>query len=86
MPAVLPDPVDQVRDDIAKHRYPDMTEKFEQMRRREELHRLEREVVTRAKEFTDDKEPRDGWDALVAYRELCRAVDALSNFESKQEK
>lgn len=48
--------------------------------------RLEREVIARAKEFTDDKEPRDNWDALVAYRELCRAVDALIDFESQIKK
>lgn len=47
--------------------------------------RLEREVIERAKEFTDDKVPRENWDALVAYRELCRAVDALINFESSQQ-
>lgn len=45
--------------------------------------RLERDVIALAKEFTDDKEPRDNWDALVAYRDLCRAVDALIDFESK---
>ena len=50
-----------------------------------ERSRLEREVVTRAKAFTDDKEPRDNWDALVAYRELCRAVDALNKFEFQQD-
>lgn len=45
--------------------------------------RLEREVIEKAKEFTDDKAPRDNWNPLVAYRELCRAVDALTEFESQ---
>lgn len=49
-----------------------------------QLYQLEREVIERAKEFTDDKEPRANWDALAAYRELCRAVDALIDFESSQ--
>lgn len=76
MPAVLPDPVDQVRDDIAKRRHPDMTEKFEQMRLREELHRLERDVLNEAKAMRLAKK--------VVSHGFNAAVDALIEFEGKQ--
>lgn len=51
-----------------------------------ERSRLEREVIEAAREFTDDSKPQqENWDALVAYRKLCGAVDALILFEAKQE-
>jgi len=40
-------------------------------------------VVEKAKEFTSNEEARPNWDALVAYRELCGAIDALVAFERK---
>lgn len=42
---------------------------------------LKHEVIDKAKQFTSN-EMKDKWDALVAYRELCGAVDALIEFES----
>jgi len=47
-----------------------------------EHQRLKDAVVAQAKVFTSNEEARDNWDALVAYRELCRAVDALIAFEA----
>lgn len=53
--------------------------------RQAERARLERAIVERAREFTDNRVSRKHWDALVAYRELCRVVDALLEFEAKQD-
>lgn len=47
------------------------------------LRRLQSAVVRQAKVFTSNEEARDNWNALVAYRELCGAVDALIAFEAE---